>query len=87
MYPMQELQLPRFPWDKIAIDITGCYLTSYNGSNYLITIMDLLTSYPEAYPVPGKSAETVAKVLSDKLIPTLSCPITVSSDCGMEYKN
>ena len=32
--------------------------------------MDLLTQYPEAYPVPDKSVDTVAKVLTDILIPT-----------------
>ena len=28
MYPMEKSQLPRFPWDKIAIDTTGPYPTS-----------------------------------------------------------
>ena len=47
---------------KIAIDTTGPYPTSYNGNKYLTTVIDLLTSYPEAYWEPDKSAETVAKV-------------------------
>ena len=59
-YSMQKLELPIFPWNKIAIDITGPYLTSYNRTKYLITVMDLITLYPDAYLVPDKPAETIA---------------------------
>ena len=41
---------------------------------YLIIVTDLLTLYAEAYPVPDKSSETVAKGLTERLIPTPSCP-------------
>ena len=61
--------------------------TSYNGNTYLITIKDLLLLYPEAYPIPDKSAETIAKVLTQRLIPAHSCYITILSDNGTEYKN
>ena len=84
---MQKSQLPRFPFDKIAIGTTGPHPTSYNGNKYLMTVMDLLTLYPEAYQVHDRSAEIVAKVLTDKLICTHSCPITILSDNGTEYKN
>ena len=49
--------------------------------------MDLLPSYSEVYPVPDKSAENEAKVLTNKLIPIHPCPITILSDNGTEYKN
>ena len=86
-YLMQESQLPRYPWDKIAIDTTGLYTSSNNGNKYLITVMDVLNSYPEAYPAPDKSAETAAILLTDNLIPTHSCPVTIISDHCKEYKN
>ena len=53
----------------------------------LITVMDLLTSYPEVYLILDKSADTIAKMLNNRLIPIHSCPITVLSDNGTEYKN
>ena len=84
---MQESQLPRFPWDKLAIDITGSYLISSDGKKYIITEMDLLTLYPQAYPGTDMSTNTVAKVLTDKLVPTHPCPITILSDNGREYKD
>ena len=86
-YPVQKSQLLRFPWDKMAINTTGPYPTSYNGKKYLITEMDLLNSYTEGYMVPYKSPESVATVLTNKLIPTHSCPITSVSDNGTEYKS
>ena len=39
------------------MDTTGLYPTSYKENKYLLTVMDLLTLYPEAYQVPDKSAE------------------------------
>ena len=84
---MQKSQLPRFPWDKIDIATTDPYPNSYNGNKYLIIAMDLLTSYPEAYPLPENSTQTIAKVLTNKLIPTQPGPIIILSDNGTEYRN
>ena len=86
-YPMQKSHLPGFHLDHIAIGTTGPFPISYNGNRYLITVMNLLTSHPETYPVLDKSAEIVAKALSVKLNPTHSCPITVLSDNVTDYKN
>ena len=44
-------------------------------------------SYPKAYPVPNKCTEILAKVLTEKVIPTQSYPITVLSVNGTKYRN
>ena len=83
---MQESQLPRCPWDKLAIDTIRPYPTSYNGNKYLIIVMYLFTLHPETYTVPDTSAQTVANVCT-KLVPMYSSPIAILSNSGWEYKN
>ena len=86
-YPMQEMEIPGFVWDKIAIDTIGPYPTSYCGSRYFITLMDLFTSYPEVYPVPDKSKRNCGKILTHKLNLIHPCPTTILSDNGRRIQN
>ena len=48
---------------------------------------DHFSSWPEAYPIPNKSAQTIATILLEKVIPTHSCPNLVISDRGTEFNN
>ena len=79
-------KVPWFAMDMIAIDTTDPYPTYYSGNIYIIIDMDLLTSYPEAYPI-YKSADTVSKVFTDKVISVHSCPTRMLCNNGTEYKN
>ena len=83
---MQESQIPRFSWDMIAIDTTGPYPNSNSGNIYLyLIVMNLMTSYPKAYPDPPNYAKPVVEVLTEKLIPMQLCPTTTLSDNHTEY--
>ena len=53
-YPLQMMEIPDRQFDKIAIDlITECN-TSTSGNKHILTIIDHLTGWPEAYPIPDK---------------------------------
>ena len=47
--------------------------------------MNLMTSYPKAYPDPTNYAKPVVEVLTEKLIPMQLCPTTTLSDNHTEY--
>ena len=52
-------EIPEHPFNKIAIDlVTGCE-TSSSGNKHILTTIDHLTGWPEAFPIPDKSADTI----------------------------
>ena len=74
-------EIPDRPFDKIAIDLVTEYKTSASGNNYILTIIDHLTGWPEAYPIPDKSVDT------KQYLPVHMCPRYIMSDNGTEFKN
>ena len=83
--PTQNTDIPYHAFQKIAIDTSGPFTTTHSGNKYIVTIVCLLTNWPEAYPVPDKSAECVAEILLNHIIPRFSCPSQILSDNGTEY--
>ena len=52
------------PFDRVAVDLVGpMFPPTERGSKYILTVMDYATRYPEAVPLKGIQAETVAEAL------------------------
>ena len=85
--PLQKMDTVSVPFQKIAVDICGPYPTTQAGNKYLLTFVDMYSGWTEFFPVPDKSAETVAKVLLDEIIPRHGCPGTLLSDNGSGLVN
>ena len=86
-YPLPMTEIPDKPFDKIAIDfITDCE-TSTSGNKHILTITDHLTGWPEAFPIPDKSADTIVTTLINQCLPVHMCPRFILSDNSMEFKN
>ena len=86
-YPLQMMEIPNRLFDKIAIDlITECE-TSTSGNKHILTIIDHLTRWPEAYPIPDKSADTIVSTFINEYLPVHMCPRYILSDNGTEFKN
>ena len=49
-YPFQMTEIPDRPFDKIAIDLVTECETSMSGNKHILTIIDHLTGWPEAFP-------------------------------------
>ena len=58
-YPLQMTEIPDRPFDKIAIDLVTDCKTSTSGNKHILTIIDHLTGWPKAFPIPNKSADTI----------------------------
>ena len=52
-----------------------------------MTIIDHLTGWPEAFPIPDKSADTIFSTFINEYLPVHMCPWYILSDNGMEFKN
>ena len=80
-------EIPDRPFDKIAIDLVTDCETSTSGNKHILTIIDHLTGWLEAFPIPNKSADTMVITLINHYLPVHMCPRYILSDNGMELKN
>ena len=86
-YPLQMVEIPDRPFNKIAIDlITECN-TSTSGNKHILTIIDHLTGWPEAFPIPDKTTDTIVSTFINEYLPVHMCPWYILLDNGMEFKN
>ena len=75
-------RFPDRPFYKITIDlITECE-TPTSGNKHILTIIDHLTEWAEAFPIPDKSADTIVSTVIKHM-----CPRYILSDNGTEFKN
>ena len=75
------------PFDKIAINLVTDCGTSTSGNKHILTIIDHLTGWPEAFPIPDKSVDTIVATFINKYLPVHMCPRYILSDNGTEFKN
>ena len=80
-------EIPDRPFNKIAIDLVTDCKTSTSGNKHILTIIDHLTGWPEAFSIPDKSAGTIVATLINEYLPVHICPRYILSDSGMEFKN
>ena len=85
--PLQDTEIPPYPFAKVSVDLSGPYPTTLSGNKYIVSFMDIFSGWPEAFPVPDKSASTVAHLLLEEIIPRYSCPLALLSDNGGEFVN
>ena len=86
-YPLQMTETPDRPFDKIAIDLVTECKTSNSGNKHILTIIDHLMGWPEAFPIPDTSADIIVSTLINQYLPVHMCPRYTSSDNGTEFKN
>ena len=86
-YPLQMPEILDRPLDKIAIDLVTECKTSTSGNKHILTIIDHLMGWTEAFPIPDKSADTIVSTFINHSLPVCMCPRYILSDNGMEFKN
>ena len=86
-YPLQMTDIPKRPFDKIAINLVTDCKTSTLGNKHILTIIDQLKGWPEAFPIPDKSADTIVTTLINENLPVHMCPWYILSDSDTEFKN
>ena len=86
-YPLQMTEIPDRPFDKIAIDLVTDCRTSTSGNKHILTIIDHLSGWPEAFPIPDKSADMIVATFINEYLPVHMYPHYILSDNGTEFKN
>ena len=80
-------EIPDRSFDKIVMDLVTDFTESNKGNKHILTIGDLLTGWPEAIPIPNKSADTITKAFVRHYLPRHLCPRFILLDNGTEFKN
>ena len=80
-------KIPDRPFNKIAIDLVTECETSTSRNKHILMIIDHLTGWPEAFPIPDKSADTVVSTFINTYLPVHMCPRYSLSDNDTEFKN
>ena len=73
-YPLQMTEIPEKPFDKITIDLVTECETSTSGNRHILTIIDHLPGWPEAFPLPNKSTDTIVSTFINHYLPLHMCP-------------
>ena len=68
------MEIPDQPFNKIAMDLVTDFTESNKGNKHILTIIDLLTGWLEAIPIPNKSADTITKAFYQTLLPQTLVP-------------
>ena len=83
--PLQETDIPPYPFAKVRLDLSGPYPTTLSRNKYIIGFIDLYNGWPEAFAVPDKSADNIAHLLIDEIC--FGAPLQIISDNGTENVN
>ena len=86
-FPLQMTEISDRPFNKITIDLVMECETSNSGNRHILTIIDHLTGWPEAFPIPDKSADTVVSTFINQYLSVHKCPRYILSDNGTDFKN
>ena len=73
--------------EKIAIDLVTECDTSTSGNKHILTIIDHLTGWLEAFSILDKSPDTIVSTFINHYLSVHMCPRYILSDNGTEFKN
>ena len=62
-------EIPDRPFDKIAMHLVTDFTESNKGNKHILTIIDLLTGWPEVISIPNKSTDTITKAFIRHYLP------------------
>ena len=71
--------------DRVAVDCLGPLPVSNSGNRHKVLFSDYMSRWPEAWAVPDTTAETIARLLVDEIIPRHGAPRSLLSDRGKNF--
>ena len=86
-YQLQTTEIPEQPFVKVGIDLIVELDVSHSGNKNILVVVDHLTGFPIAVPIPNKEASTVVEAFYEKVILEHTAPSIVLSDNGKEFAN
>ncbi len=76
---------PKGPWELLQLDFIGPLPSAKGGYRYCLVIIDTFSKWVEAIPTRNNSANTVARVVANQILPLWGAPIQIESDQGTHF--
>ena len=73
------------PWQRLNLDLIGPLPISSEGNKYILSVINVMTRYAVAVPIPDKSAATVARAFLTNVVGPFGPPESIYSDSGTEF--
>ena len=86
-YENKHLPIPHKPFDGICLDCVGPLEQSSRGYKWILTCIDLHSSYLIATPMKSKLADDVLHPYIETILPKIGPSQFILTDNGMEFKN
>ena len=67
-YPLQMTEIPDRPFNKIAMELVTECETSTSGNKHILTIIDHLMGWLEAFPIPDKLADKIVAIFINQYL-------------------
>lgn len=83
MAPMEGMDVPNYPFEKISMNVSGPYEKTPRDNIYI----SILTNWVEAFAVPYRKAKTVADLIMGEIFPRYGAPVCLVTDNGPENVN
>ena len=83
---LQHLTVTTRPFQRVHIDLVECGRSSL-GYKYICVMQDALTRWVELIPLWTKSADEVARVITENITYRHGCIETLVTDRGTEFRN
>ena len=74
-------------WERVAMDLLDMSVTTSRGNRYILVIVDCFTRWTEAFPLPDKTAQSVADAFFNQVVCRFVMPAVIHSDQGREFEN
>ena len=85
--PISSSNAVNGPWQQVAIDCVGPMQTTPSGNRFILTLVDWFSNYTLLYPMPDKSAATIARILTTDTFCKFGIMNVIVSDNGKEFVN
>ena len=86
-YESKYLPIPNRPFDGISLDCVGPLERSKQGFKWILTCIDLHSSFLIAVPMKSKSADDVIHAYVETILPRIGPSRFILTDNGTEFKN
>ena len=69
------------------MDLLDMSATTTRGNRYVLVMVDCFTRWTEAFPLPDKTAQSVADAFFNQIVCRFGMPSVIHSDQGREFEN
>ena len=82
---VEKIHVPENKFQHIHTDLVGPLPAAKDGTQYLLTVLDRTSRWPEAIPLKGISAVEVADAFTAGWVARFGVPHTVTTDRGTQF--